>query len=47
VASLVLPNGADDVNGAVAASLLAQSVVALASRDRRGLALQRAEIVLG
>ena len=44
--SLALPNSADDVSGAAVASLLAQSALALASRDRRGLALWRAKIVL-
>ena len=38
-ASLGLPNSADDVSGAAVASLLAQRSLALASRDRRGLAL--------
>ena len=37
--SLALSNSADDVSGAAVASLLAQSVLALASRDMRGLAL--------
>ena len=45
-AVLALPTSADDVSGAVVASPLAQSVLALASRDRRGLALRGAEIVL-
>ena len=38
-ASLALPNSADNVSGAAVASLLAQSALVLASRDRRGLAL--------
>jgi len=41
-----LPNSADDISGAAVASLLAQNALALVSRDRRGLALWRAEIVL-
>ena len=36
-ASLALPNSVDDVNGAAVASLLTQSALALASRDRREL----------
>ena len=39
-------NSADDVSGAAVASLLAQSALTLASRDRRDIVLQRAEIVL-
>ena len=46
MASLALPDSADDVSGVAVALLLAQDVLALASRDRRGLALPRAEIVL-
>jgi len=46
VASLALPNSADDVSGAAVALLLAQSALALASRDMWGLVLCRAEIVL-
>jgi len=38
-ASLALPNSADDVSRAAIASLLAQSALALASRDRCGLDL--------
>ena len=38
-ASLALPSSTDDVCRAAVASLLAQSALALASRDRRGLAL--------
>ena len=45
-ASLALPNSADDVSGAAVASLLTQSVLALASQGTWGLTLQRAEIVL-
>ena len=37
--SLALPNSADDVSEATVASLLAQSALALASRDRHGLAM--------
>ena len=42
---LTLPNNADDVSGAVIASLLAQNVLALVSWDRQDLALRGAEIV--
>jgi len=45
-ASFALPSSVDDVSEAAVTSLLAKSALALASRDRRGLALQRAEIVL-
>jgi len=45
-AALILLNNADDISGATAASLLAKSAFILASYDRRGLALWRAEIVL-
>ena len=38
-ASLTLSNSADDVSGAAVALLLAQSALALTSRDRRGSAL--------
>ena len=37
--SLALLNSADDISGDAVASLLAQSALALASHDRRGLAL--------
>ena len=46
MAVLALPNNVDDVSGSVAASLLAQNALALASRDRLGLALRGAEVVL-
>jgi len=45
-ASLALPNSVDDISGAAVASLLAQSAIALASRDKRGLDLCSAKIVL-
>jgi len=45
-AALALLNSADNVSGTVVASLLAQSALALASRDRRGFGLWRAELVL-
>ena len=44
--ALALLNSVDDVSGAVVASLLAQSTLVLASRDRRDSALWRAELVL-
>jgi len=44
-AALALLNSADGVTGPVIASLLAQSPLALALGDRRGLTLWRAEIV--
>ena len=43
---LILPASVVDANDAAVASLLAESALALSSRDRRGLALRRAEIVL-
>ena len=46
VASLALPSSIVDASEAAVTSLLAQSVLALASQDRRGLVLRRAEIVL-
>ena len=45
-AVLALPNSADDISGVVVASLFAQSALALASWDRKGLALQGAVVVL-
>ena len=46
MAVLAPPNNVDDVSGSIAASLLAQNALALASWDRRGLALRGAEVVL-